>query len=474
MKHSKLKLFLGLGFAAGLVSCSIPKPECTVGATSTNGVGLNALSAFAVRYKLVSGTGECANFKGEVIGFQSYHPASADGKTRDFSKTSVALRTQSLGELAWMAEDLDAAVGTPTPNALGDFASNVPDDKDFCQVSPSAGQQTITAEVNFKGATIDEDPANYPFVDDSVPASCMADADCKGKDGKQNLICDPDAGACVIPPCAMDADCSAVKGAVCRVDMGMSMGACVVPNVLPPTDLKYEWSNLQFYVTAAATGTQMTADVKITLNGCEATYKAIGMWPAVNCAEFLSPDATESTTTECSADADCASDMAHPTCLGAKAAKKGKCSDGPNKDKECSTHADCSDKADDPVQCAGAKPEVKGVCAHQCTADTDCKKSDFNKCDPSTGFCSHQVTGADLCNPAPDAPHGLPIGSGINPDFGPVACQTDVAVVPVVDQYHSLPDQDGAPISAPRCTLQSDTIPALDASKNPYSSSSGM
>ena len=94
MNTAKKLLSLGLALtASGVVSCSIPKPECTVGQSSTSGIGLTGVAAFSVRYKLVSGTGDCANLKGDVVGFQSYHPViEGENPTRDFSKTSIAIR----------------------------------------------------------------------------------------------------------------------------------------------------------------------------------------------------------------------------------------------------------------------------------------------------------------------------------------------------------------------------------------------
>ena len=74
MRTANQLLAMGLALAAsGLISCSIPKPECTVGQSSTNPIGLTGIAAFAVRYTLVNGTGECANFKGEVVGSSTHH-----------------------------------------------------------------------------------------------------------------------------------------------------------------------------------------------------------------------------------------------------------------------------------------------------------------------------------------------------------------------------------------------------------------
>lgn len=337
MNFAKHTLSLSLALAAtSLISCSIPKPECTVGQAGVNGVGYTGIQAFSTRYVLVSGSGPCADFKGDVVGIQSYHPATSDGKTRDFSKTLIAIRPQSMGELLWMTEDFGAAGATVEANAIGDFTASDPDDSEMCQVPALTPSQVI-----FTGAVFDSDARNY--VDDPTTI--------------------PDV-------CTMDAECAAAANAICRIPTDAAEGACIVPVDLPATDLKYEWSNVDFYVTAAAPGTQFTADVDITLNGCKATYRAIGMWPAVDCSEFTVPD-------------------------------------------------------------------------------------------PNVPDAEILVTGDALCNPEPDGENGRPVGSGINPDFGPVACDSSIAVVPVVDAYFSIPDINGGPLSVPRCVLTTDKIPAL-------------
>jgi hypothetical protein len=354
MNTAKKLLSAGLALAAsGLVSCSIPKPECTIGQSSTSGIGLTGIAAFSTRYKLVSGTGECANLKGEVIGFQSYHPASTtgDGKTRDFSKTSIALRPQSLGELTWMNQDLagvaveqfcfdgkdddeDGDIDDKDPdchiNAIGDFAASEPDGTDMCQVTA-----LTPSGVNFPGATAD--------VDGGVACDIAnGDKDCT------DAIMGPDPVTCVP-----------------NDDMDPAAGAeCIVTLTFPPADVKYEWSNVQIYVTAATVGTQFSADLKLTVNTSACTYKAVGMWPAV----------------------------------------------------DCGVH------------------------------------------DPDT----FAVTGTDdaFCNPDADAANGRPVGSGISPDFGPVICDSGIALLPVVDDYYTNVAQ-GFPLSVPRCALDTDTIPAL-------------
>ena len=51
----------------------------------------------------------------------------------------------------------------------------------------------------------------------------------------------------------------------------------------PATDIKYEWSNIRLYVTAAYPGTQMVGDLTYTENDCTASYSVTGLWPVVSC-----------------------------------------------------------------------------------------------------------------------------------------------------------------------------------------------
>jgi hypothetical protein len=355
MNTTKQLLSVGLALiTSGLVSCSIPKPECTVGQSSTNGIGLTGVAAFAVRYKLSSGTGECANMKGEVVGFQSYHPADpSDPKTRDFSKTSIAIRPMSLGELQWMKEDLvgpaeqfcydgedddeDGNIDDKDDdchvNAIGDFTESEPDGSEMCQVP------TLSASgVNFAGAS-----ATVDAEVECDPANGTADCD---------DIMDVDMVECVSAD-PMDP---------------MAAGTCMVTYTYPETNVSYVWKNVQVYVTAGVVGTQFTADMTLTVNGDSCEYKAIGMWPAV----------------------------------------------------DCGVH------------------------------------------DPMTGAVT--ATDLEFCNPEPDNAGGRPVGSGISPDFGPVVCDTEVGLLPPIDDYYT----DlvlGHPLSVPRCVLDTDTIPALDCFK---------
>ncbi|AUX39468.1 hypothetical protein SOCE26_008600 [Sorangium cellulosum] len=71
---------------------------------------------------------------------------------------------------------------------------------------------------------------------------------------------------------------------VCSVP-SLSPAALEIPAIedSPATSLRYEWSNVRVYVTAALPGTQMTADLTYTKDGCTASYSVVGLAPAVSC-----------------------------------------------------------------------------------------------------------------------------------------------------------------------------------------------
>lgn len=52
---------------------------------------------------------------------------------------------------------------------------------------------------------------------------------------------------------------------------------------LPAMEVKYEWTDVKYYVTAANPGTQFSGRLKYTLNGCASEYDVVAMAPAVGC-----------------------------------------------------------------------------------------------------------------------------------------------------------------------------------------------
>jgi hypothetical protein len=57
-----------------------------------------------------------------------------------------------------------------------------------------------------------------------------------------------------------------------------------------PVSLTYAWSNLRIYNTPEIPGTQFTAELRYTENGCTAEYTVKGIWPVVSCFKELDVD----------------------------------------------------------------------------------------------------------------------------------------------------------------------------------------
>jgi hypothetical protein len=72
-----------------------------------------------------------------------------------------------------------------------------------------------------------------------------------------------------------------------------TLGATRLAARTPALSLTYAWSNLRVYNTAEIPGTQFTADLTYTENGCTAEYSVKGIWPLVTCATGGKPDDTK-------------------------------------------------------------------------------------------------------------------------------------------------------------------------------------
>jgi hypothetical protein len=82
---------------------------------------------------------------------------------------------------------------------------------------------------------------------------------------------------------------------------GAGGGAMAPMPEVPADNVKYEWSNIKIYVTAAAQGTQFTADLKYSekvttidpmtmaatvVADCTINYKVVGMGPGIACTKL--------------------------------------------------------------------------------------------------------------------------------------------------------------------------------------------
>jgi hypothetical protein len=218
----RTRIFIGAALAMGVFgalsssACSQPKVKC-----------ITSRGDYAAKFTLKSGTGPCAELKGDTIGFQSYNPGGGSNGTPNFDKASVALILGTVGGYADRAAtgDLDAdgkpvSYVDPDTNhrtySLGDFTTDVPGEDGFCVVNTLTPAEQVLPAVK-------EIPENVDEETDAVPGQEAINA-------------------------------------------------------------KVEWSNLRVYVSANAIGTQFAASLKYTLNGCTAEYDVIGVYPAHACA----------------------------------------------------------------------------------------------------------------------------------------------------------------------------------------------
>jgi hypothetical protein len=199
---------------------------------------VTARGPFTALYNVVSGPeGGCLPGQppGEVVGVQSYNPPNSDRTNADLSKGSMAIKGASMSD-AVHAHDPPRGMGEDTahkPYSAGDFKTNVAGDDNFCDV------------VNL---TVAEQ--NLPFIP-GVPAQPPP----------------PDAGPDATGTPALDP--------------------------IPGQNIKYEWTSLRSYVTAAFVGTQLVGDLKYTITTtaddggagtpCESTYRVRALFPSYGC-----------------------------------------------------------------------------------------------------------------------------------------------------------------------------------------------
>ena len=119
-------LLAALLFGAILAACESaeqPRPFCTV-----------RRDAYAARFQLLSGSGPCAELKGEVLGAQAYLP---DPDLPD-DRYSMAIQSAALGQRIQAGRaanpqvlpmDVDAK-----PYAWGKFSADRPDESNICRV----------------------------------------------------------------------------------------------------------------------------------------------------------------------------------------------------------------------------------------------------------------------------------------------------------------------------------------------------
>lgn len=182
----------------------------------------SAHGTFSVQYKLVKGDPEspCGGKQTEVLGLQSYFAGGGPDNKQQYDKGSIAVRPENLGLLLERAEGQLETPIVPTPEPNGSGAFTT-------------------------GKPLADDFCEVPKL---TPIKAML----------------PEVPAVEDDPETPDEDESL--------------------EVQDATDIEYDFTNLRFLVTADAQGTQFTADLKFTQDGCTAQYEVVGVYPVVGCA----------------------------------------------------------------------------------------------------------------------------------------------------------------------------------------------
>jgi hypothetical protein len=339
------------------LKCAIERSAANLGPTG-----------FAAEYTLVSGSGACAELKGDVIGVQQFHP-DRNGKP-DFGEGTVALRANAMGSAALgnpgMAVDPDP---DHKLHAIGKYAS----------MEPSGGYCTVPT---FSPAVLE-----LPEVPPEVPESGAPDADEGGaladaSDDGAPLADSSDDGA---PVADASDDGAPLADAAPSGDDAASEAAPAAEDAAPPfpgqpaMSFRWEWSNLRVRMTAEFPGNVFSADLTVTQDGCTASYTVNAVFPAALCGD--TPVPAGSVTVDPNSPCD---DATNPCSAGVCAA---------------------------------------GACARPCTTASDCPKDAI--CDAALGAC---IAPADFfCKVRPRPDLGVSVPSGVASNV-PVACNKELGL----------------------------------------------
>lgn len=187
---------------------------------------------FFAKYELVSGTGSCAALTGEDIGLSTYLAPNADRTLADYNDRSIAIQSSTVGQVF---QDYNGGVD----NADKMTPVITTDDKAY-----GLGKYTTAPDDN-----------NICFAG-GFDVGAMSEADVN------------------VPETYFGDD-----------DMGM-------PITGPAVHLKQSWKNVKVYVTAGVPGTQAVGEMHYedVIEGCQADYKFVALFPSVYCGEDADGD----------------------------------------------------------------------------------------------------------------------------------------------------------------------------------------
>ncbi|WP_438030909.1 hypothetical protein [Sorangium sp. So ce233] len=312
MKIRLLGWLAGLAAVAAATSpgCSQPKPECTVGNA--------AVYPFATKFFLQEGDADspCGQVEGLTVGLQVYNPNS--GGYPDRNTKLVALQTD---RALWTASGETIAESPDRKTyAIGTFESIEPDDSNICRVStlspaevllvppPPTGEGGGGGEAGGAGgAGGGEGGAGGAGGEGGGGGEAGGAGGAGGGEGGAGGEAGGAGGAGGGEGGAGGEAGGAGGAGGGEGGAGGEAGGAGGAGGGEPAEgrsLRYEWSNLQVYVTAANLGNTFQADLTYTEGTCTAKYRVVGLWPQVGCEKLVEQPVVDPDTGEPEVDSD--------------------------------------------------------------------------------------------------------------------------------------------------------------------------
>ncbi|WP_437292094.1 hypothetical protein [Sorangium sp. So ce406] len=294
MKIRLLGWLAGLAAVAAATSpgCSQPKPECTVGNA--------AVYPFAAKFFLQEGDNDspCAQVEGATVGLQVYNPNA--GGYPDRNTKLIAIQ---MDRAAWTAGG-ETIEESPDRNtyAIGALESIEPDDSDICRVPTLSPAEVLLAPPppegeggagGAGGAGGDGGGGGEAGGaggagggEGGAGGAGGGEGGAGGAGGGEGGAGGAGGGEGGAGGAGGGEGGAGGAGGEAGGGAGGAGGGEGGAGGGEPADgrsLRYEWSNLEVYVTAANLGNMFQADLTYTEGTCTAKYKVVGLWPEVHC-----------------------------------------------------------------------------------------------------------------------------------------------------------------------------------------------
>ncbi|XYH92343.1 hypothetical protein ACMHYB_31250 [Sorangium sp. So ce1128] len=300
MKIRLLGWLAGLAAVAAATSpgCSQPKPECTVGNA--------AVYPFATKFFLQEGDADspCGQVEGLTVGLQVYNPNA--GGYPDRSTKLIGLQVD---RAVWTADGETIAESPDRKTyAIGTFESIEPDDSNLCRAPTLSPAEVLLVPPEGEGGGGQGGAGGAGGGEGGAGGEAGGAGGAGGGEGGAG-------GEAARWRAAAAGRAGGEAGAGGEGGAGGGEGGAGGEaggagggeaggggagggEPAEGRSLRYEWSNLQMYVTAANLGNTFQADLTYTEGTCTAKYRVVGLWPRVDCEKLVEQPALNPDTGE--------------------------------------------------------------------------------------------------------------------------------------------------------------------------------